>query len=147
MCPEPSHGAEGELTSASMRVAGSAPARKPGFTASAWGQRRNRINSLGPGLAARPSFPQSDKNLSRLCPRLGRFARLSATVLLKTSVAHFLPQASRACPAPSSSSACPWGLEGSRIKGARGCPVVGPPEETTESQWGPQSHLQRSIPR
>lgn len=32
MCPEPSHGAEGELTSASMRVAGSAP-RKPGFTA------------------------------------------------------------------------------------------------------------------
>ena len=72
--PEPSHGAAGELTPASMRVAGSAPARKPGSTASTWGQRRNRINSLGPGLAARASFPRSDKNLSRLGPRLGRLA-------------------------------------------------------------------------
>lgn len=62
-----------------------------------WGRRRNRINSLGPGLAARPPLPRSDKNLSRLCPRLGR---LTGLCLSHCSIENF------GCPLPASGQLC-----------------------------------------
>lgn len=145
--PRLSHGAAGELTAAFVRVAGSEPAGKPGSTEAPGVEGGIALTHWALGwLPGPPSL-----KVIKICPDFARGwagwqDSVSATVLLKTSIARFLPQAGRACPAPSSSSACPLDLEDSRIEGARGCPVVGHLEGTTGSQWGPQSHLQRSFP-